>query len=185
MKDNFEKCLDWVLEHEGGLDDDPYDPGSLTNKGITIFRFAEHRKVVLTLNKGKPVRDATFKELAAELKKISNREVAEIYYKYYWAPMRCDDLPAGIDYAVFDFGVNSGPARSAKYLQEVLRVHVDGKIGPVTIAAASKAGGSYVVTELCNRRQKFLNGLSTFWRFGRGWTRRVNEVRARALKMIG
>lgn len=183
MKFNFEKCLEWVLKHEGGLTDDPYDPGSLTNKGITIFRFAEHRKVKLTIRNGKPVRDQIFQELAAELKKISNLEVSNIYYKYYWSPLRCDDLPPGVDYAIFDFGVNSGPARSAKYLQGIVKVHIDGKIGPVTLAAVNKADPKYIVTEICKRRQEFLRGLNTFWRFGKGWTRRVNEVKTRALEM--
>jgi lysozyme family protein len=51
--------------------------------------------------------------------------------------MSCDELPSGVDYAVFDYGVNSGISRAAKVLQRLVGTDVDGEIGPNTIAATT------------------------------------------------
>ncbi len=50
--------------------------------------------------------------------------------------MRGDELPAGIDYVLFDGAVNSGPVQSVKWLQRALGVRVDGVMGEATVAAA-------------------------------------------------
>lgn len=168
MQQNFDKALQEVLKHEGGWSDHPQDPGGATNMGITI---ATYRKWID--RNGTP----------DDLKKISHTQVAKIYRSAYWNAVKGDELPSGIDYAVFDFGVNSGTTRAAKYLQAVLGVEQDGKIGPLTIAAAHKADAEEVIDSLCDRRMAFLRGLKTFATFGKGWTRRVNDVRALALKM--
>lgn len=168
MKDTFETALKEVLKHEGGFVNHPDDPGGATNKGITI---ATYRKWI---DKNGTVED---------LKRISDTQVAKIYRSVYWNAVKGDDLPYGIDYAVFDFGVNSGPTRAAKYLQAVLGVAQDGKIGPVTISAAKAADPAKVIAALCDRRMSFLQSLKTFTTFGKGWTRRVNDVRSLALQM--
>src|SRR5690606_8907906 len=116
---NFQQALEKVLKHEGGFVNHPADPGGATNKGITI-------KVYQQFKKGATV---------ADLKKITDAEVSAIYRKNYWDAVKADQLPSGLDYAVFDFAVNSGPSRAAKCLQETLGVTVDGKIGPRTLAA--------------------------------------------------
>src|SRR5216684_2001799 len=101
----------------------------------------------------------------------------------YWDAMRCDALPAGVDYAVFDYGVSSGIGRAAKVLQRLVGTSVDGKIGPLTIAAAVKVNPTKLVGEICDERLAFLQGLSTWSVFGNGWGARVREVRAAALAM--
>jgi hypothetical protein len=90
-------------------------------------------------------------------------------------------LPPGVDYAVFDFGVNSGPSRSAKFLQEIVESEVDGEVGPNTVAATKEADPEEVINALCDNRMFFLKGLSTWGTFGNGWTNRVNDVRRDAL----
>ena len=47
-------------------------------------------------------------------------EAKAIYRKRYWDVQRCDELPAGVDYSVFDYGVNSGIGRSGKVLRRVV-----------------------------------------------------------------
>ena len=48
-------------------------------------------------------------------------EVAKrIYRSKYWNATRCDDLPAGVDYAVFDYAVNSGVGRAGKVLRRLV-----------------------------------------------------------------
>lgn len=104
--------------------------------------------------------------------------------------MNAAALPSGIDYAVFDFAVNSGPARAAKYLQAILGVEQDGRVGPKTIAAAKAKDGRAVVNGLCDARIAFLKRITSggklLWNtFGKGWDRRVAEVRRDASLMVG
>jgi lysozyme family protein len=82
---------------------------------------------------------------------------------------------------MFDYAVNSGVGRAAKHLQAVLGVPQDGVIGAITLSAIRSPVNA--INALCDRRISFLRNLDTFWRFGRGWTRRVADVRKHALDM--
>lgn len=162
----FQACLAEVLRHEGGYADHPADPGGATNMGITLATLSDWR--------GRPV-------TKQEVRDLTVAEAGEIYRARYWQPIRGDALPPGVDLAVFDFAVNSGPARAVKALQSVLGVAQDGIIGPATLAALASAPGAVeVITDLCDARMRFLRSLSTWPTFGGGWTRRVAEVEAAA-----
>jgi lysozyme family protein len=108
-------------------------------------------------------------------------EEFRLYRCFYWDAVAGADLPDGIDYAVFDFAVNSGPGRAAKYLQAVLGVVQDGRIGPATLAAAGAKPAGVVIDALCDARLAFLEKLPTWPSFGRGWSVRVASVRRQAL----
>src|SRR5690606_8986088 len=90
-----------------------------------------------------------------------------------------DVLPKGLDYAAFDFGVNSGPSRAVKVLQAVVGVRQDGWIGEQTLAAVRDypAGIAALITAYCAARMAFLRRLTNrqtgFPANGRGWTIRV------------
>lgn len=166
-KGNFSACLAVTLPHEGGWADHPKDPGGATMKGITLGTF---RRYVPGASK-------------SDLRAISDKWVELIYRDGYWEPVRGDDLPAGVDLAVFDFGVNSGPSRAARHLQAAVGVTQDGKIGSGTIGAVFARSAVEVVKAVCARRLGFVRGLSTFSTFGRGWSRRIADVEARGVKM--
>lgn len=170
MDRNFKRALPLVLKHEGGYVDHPKDPGGATNKGVTIATFRAYVKP-----------DGT-KE---DLKRITDEQVAAVYYRHYWAAVQAHALPSGVDYAVFDFAVNSGPRRAVQYLQGVLGVNQDGKVGPKTIAAAEAMSARKIINALCDARMAFLKRLKTWPTFGEGWTRRVDDVRRNALEMVG
>lgn len=169
MKHNFESSLKLVLKHEGGWADHPKDPGGATMKGITIAVYREN------------INPKGAKE---DLRKITDAQVAQIYRSQYWDKVRGDDLPSGVDYAVFDYAVNSGVSRASKHLQGVVGKRQDGKIGPETLAATNAMLAPSVINNLCDRRMVFLRNLKTFPTFGKGWTSRVSGVRAEALKMV-
>jgi lysozyme family protein len=88
---------------------------------------------------------------------------------------------------VFDFGVNAGPGRAAKYLQTMIGTVADGGIGPNTLKKVAeyvdKHGLDVTIRDYQNRRQGYYESLSTFETFGRGWTRRVDETTELALSM--
>ncbi len=112
---------------------------------------------------------------------LSVKEAGDIYRRNYWAAINADALPPGLAIALFDFAVNSGPARAAKTLQALLGVAADGAIGPMTIAAIRRLPQDDLIRRLLAARRAFLRRLSTFPVFGRGWMRRVASVEALAL----
>lgn len=168
MKENFEKCLKEVLRHEGGYVNDKRDPGGATKYGITIGTLSDWRKRRVTV---------------ADVQALTRDEAAAIYRANYWNPIRGDDLPSGIDAVAFDAAVNSGVSRGAKWVQAAAGVTADGKIGPQTLTALRSADPVIVIHRALNARLEFLRSLKTWRTFGRGWQRRVDEVRAFALHL--
>jgi lysozyme family protein len=161
MKANFESALKAVLHHEGGFVNHPADPGGMTNLGVT--------KKVWEEWVGHEVDEKTMRGLTPEL-------VGPMYRKKYWDKIRGDDLPEGVDYAVFDAAVNSGPGRAAKWLQACVGVEQDGGIGPKTLAAVAAFDPKDLVEDYAKRRLSFLMDLPHWGTFGKGWSRRVTEV---------
>lgn len=165
---NFETCLNAVLRHEGGYADHPADPGGATHYGITRTTLGRWR--------GRAVSKA-------EVQALSRLEAARIYRVFYWDEVAGDELPDGLDLAVFDYGVNSGPGRSIRTLQKALNVKPDGRLGPLTLAAISQCESRALISSLCRSRLGFLERLRSFSVFGRGWTRRVSDIESLALAM--
>lgn len=168
MKNNFEASFQLMLKSEGGYSNHPADPGGVTNLGIT--RNSWERYI------GHPVSENDMRSLTREMAK-------DFYETQYWDKIYCDDMPVGLDYAFFDFAVNSGTSRATKCLQECLKVRPDGIIGPKTIEAIGLANPREVIQDLCDRRLAFLQGLPTWHVFGKGWGIRVQSVKDAALKM--
>lgn len=169
MSQNFPASVKLVLRSEGGFVDNPLDPGGATNLGITratLSNWLRHPASV------------------ADVQSLSVDTATAIYQASYWNAIKGDSLPLGIDYAVFDEAVNSGPSKAAKDLQSVLGVPVDGVIGPITLAAATKAEPVGVINALCDARLSFLKSLGTWSTFGNGWSNRVASVRAAAIAML-
>ena len=165
MKDNFDECLKMLLHHEGGYVNHPKDPGGETNLGVT-------KRVYEKWGGTKDMKDITVED------------VAPIYKKEYWDRCKCDDLESGVDWAVFDWAVNSGTGRAAKAIQKICGAAQDGAIGPKTLALIGKQNTQYVVEEFGKIRQDFYESLKTFDTFGKGWTRRNKETTEKALEMI-
>lgn len=161
----YAEALRRVLVHEGGYANHPNDPGGETMKGVTYRVYNAYRQ-----RKGLPPRSVRY---------ISEQEIQEIYRLQYWNQCRADDLPAGIDYVVFDGAVNSGPKQSIIWLQAALGLPIDGVMGEATLSAAqNNFDHDQLVANICARRMGFLQRLNTWGTFGTGWTSRVSNVRA-------
>jgi uncharacterized protein (TIGR02594 family) len=170
--DIFARALAHVLEFEGGWSDDPFDPGGPTNKGITLADFAREIGITVAAN--------TVGDLKARLAVLPDAEVERIYRERYWTPACCNDLPAALAFFHFDAAVNQGVGRTARMLQQALGVGIDGEIGPETLAAAASDDVSAVLVRYAEIRRRHYRSLSHFWRFGRGWLRRVDTALSRA-----
>jgi hypothetical protein len=101
----------------------------------------------------------------------------------YWNRVAGDKLPAGLDWSVFDWAVNSGVGRSARTLQKIIAVTADGGIGPQTLAAVDEHDTEQLITDMFSRRQAFYERLKTFEHFGKGWTRRNEETLHQAVEL--
>lgn len=164
---NFDKTTEWLLIHEGGYVNHPKDPGGATNRGVTQAVYDGYRR-----RKGKRQQSVRY---------IEDAEVYDIYRTQYWDKVSGDDLPSGLDYAVYDFAVNSGPRRAVQFLQRIIGVEDDGVMGNVTLGRIRELqaeGGEIgeigeIIERLCTDRWNWMQTLRTFRTFGRGWTRRV------------
>jgi lysozyme family protein len=121
------------------------------------------------------------------MRALTPEVVAPLYKRKYWDAVRADDLVDGVDYCVFDVAVNSGPGRAIKFLQSSVGATPDGGFGPRTLAAVKEAekDPARLIEMYCAKRLEFLQSLKTFETFGKGWSRRVAEVKEKALKMLG
>ena len=167
--ENWEKCLKLILHHEGGYVNHPKDPGGETNLGVTKRVYEEWGGT-------------------KDMKDLTVEDVSPIYKKNYWDRIKGDELPSGLDLCVFDFGVNAGTGRAAKYLQRLVDTTVDGGIGPNSLKAVNEHVSRWSIEQTIDNyqaeRQKYYERLKTFETFGRGWTRRVQETTKEAMNMI-
>jgi lysozyme family protein len=168
MNENWEMAFQMVLKHEGGYVNNPKDPGGMTNLGVTKKVWEEYV--------GHEVDEAIMRGLTPDM-------VQPLYKKNYWDRIKGDQLPDGVDYAAYDLAVNSGVGRAAKYLQQIAGVPADGMIGPKSIEAIKACPAEEVVDALCDMRLEFLKRLPTWTTFGKGWERRVVEVKQKASTM--
>lgn len=164
----YPQSYDFTLGFEGGYVNDPDDPGGCTNKGITIG----------TLRAWRNDPDVTCDDVAA----LTDLEAGLIYAQNYWSPVWGNKLPIGLNTQVWDWGVNSGPTRSVKYLQLMIDSPQDGLMGPNTLSAVLEYvklyGVEAAIREYQSLRQGYYESLDTFWKYGDGWTRRNEECAA-------
>jgi lysozyme family protein len=133
------------------------DRGGRTGRGgITHATYDAYRA-----RKGLPKQDVW---------RISDQEIAEIYKKEYWDPVHGDQLKTGVDLAVFDYAINSGPAKAYK----------------ARIAASDCPDATGRIHKICAERLSFMHALGSSWaRFGAAWGKRVARCEATSLKMAG
>lgn len=175
MYGNADRCITETLKLEGGFVNDPDDDGGPTNKGITLTTFRRYNKPTATLD---------------DLKHMSTEIAIDIYKQRYWNRVRADELPSGVDNAVYDFAVHSGPHRAVTCLQHVLKTNgmydgeVDGVIGPKTLNGCRSFGPRDLISILCTVRKRYLATLDDWSKYGKGWTNRVYNTEVFSLSLV-
>ena len=168
MNRNWDKCFDLVIVNEGGFVDNKLDPGGATTWGCTQAVWEKYIGHTVTVD---------------DIKSLTKEDVKPLYKRNYWDAIHGDALPSGLDYCIFDCAINSGTNRAAKFIQEIVGVPADGAIGNNTISAIAQINPVTLINEFSDKRQEFLKSLKTFPVFGKGWTKRVTEVRNKSLDM--
>jgi lysozyme family protein len=87
MNQNFDKCMEMLLHHEGGFVNHPSDPGAMTNLGVTKSTWDHFY--------GDDIDEERIRNITVD-------DVKPLYKTNYWDRCRCGDLPSGVDWAVFD-----------------------------------------------------------------------------------
>ena len=163
---SFETVVHMVLEHEGGYVNQPSDPGGETKYGISKRAYPD-----------------------VNIAELTKDDAADLYKRDYWDRIKGDDLPVGVACAVMDYAVNSGISRASKALQSVCGIaNGDGIIGPASLNAVwvtvKNTTEEDVINAVTEQRQGFIRALSIYDTFGKGWERRIEETRAKAMELI-
>jgi lysozyme family protein len=177
MNRNWKQAFEQMLKSEGGFTDDERDAGNKlpdgrkgsTMLGVTQFNWEQHIGHQVTHD---------------DMRKLTPADVEPLYKKKYWDAVRADELPSGIDYMVFDMGVNAGPGRSIKLLQTAVKVTPDGRFGPITMAAVQAADPVELIEKFSFWKEQFYRSLDSFPVYGTGWLNRVADVKAKASAML-
>lgn len=170
----FLACHAVTRKHEGGYSNNRADPGNWTGGKVG-------KGELKGTNAG--IAAASYPNL--DIKNLTPAQIEQIYERQYWTVVRGDDLPAGVDLSTYDYGVNSGNSRAIKTLQKVAGAVQDGKVGRATLAAVRAKPATLILHGINDSRLSFLQGLTIWNTFGKGWGARVGDVRARALLMAG
>jgi lysozyme family protein len=163
---SFETVVHMVLEHEGGYVNHPSDPGGETKYGISKRAYPD-----------------------VDIAELTKDDAADLYKRDYWDRIKGDDLPVGVACVVMDYAVNSGISRASKALQSVCGIaNGDGIIGPASLNAVwvtvKNTSEEDVINAVTEQRQGFIRALSIYDTFGKGWERRIEETRAKAMELI-
>lgn len=145
----FDEAFNWLMVHEGGLVNNPFDPGGKTKWGISQRAFPN-----------------------VDIEKMTIDECKALYRSNYWDAVQADQLPAALRFDVFDAAVNSGVGQAAKWLQRAVGAQPDGVIGAKTISAARGADAG-APARFNGLRLQFMTDLPTWASFSRGWARRI------------
>ncbi len=169
----YPRIIDKIFEVEGGYVNHPSDPGGPTNMGITLNTLRAWR--------GKRV-------TARDVKNLSKQEAADIYERNYFNKVKAGVMPACVAMQVFNTAVLSGPKRGGEMVQKALnvlgeRVDVDGVIGPQTLGAIFDVDEAALAEAHHDQFMGYLRGLRHWNKFGRGWTRRMNNIHGLASEL--
>ncbi len=161
MITTFDRAVRFVLQQEGGLVDDPHDPGGLTNFGIAL---AEHPHMT-----------------ADQIRSMTADEAIAIYHADYWVPIQGDSLPLGIDFAALDCAVNQGVRGAIQMMQQAGGVTVDGVLGPETLGALRQIDATDLLAKFTALRIERYSVQADWRRYARGWTHRATLAALEAI----
>lgn len=147
-----------ILEVEGGLVNDPDDPGGITNYGITLKALSAYRKRICT---------------PQDIIDLKPEEATDIYVQDYYTPFNGDKIESDFKVlCIFDKAVNSGVDAAVKVAQKIVNVIIDGDCGFKTYTAINAVSdrifcreylqamqrGYFEIVEKRPASQKFLKG---------------------------
>lgn len=158
----FDTSFERLIGHEGNFSEDPKDPGNWTGGRPGVGQL-KGTKFGIAAN--------TYPDL--DIRGLTLAQAKAIYYRDWWQKIGADVLPYAVVFQMWDFAVNAGMGTARRALQYAVGVAQDGKIGPLTLAAASRADQNDILLRFNAFRLRHYTSLSTWVVYGKGWTNRV------------
>jgi len=147
---SIDKYVKYLIDNiEGGYVNDPNDPGGETKYGISKRAYPN-----------------------LDIRNLTYDEAEVIYLRDYYSKYNIQNLPYPYNISVFDHGVNSGPITAIKFVQRCVGTKDDGIIGPNTIRLVRSFDHNLYLAD----RVKYYVSLSNFYRYGRGWVKRLFQL---------
>jgi lysozyme family protein len=158
MSKSFQTIIDKVLDNEGGLVEDPFDNGGLTNFGISQRQYPN-----------------------LDIKSLTRQDAKEIYFLDYWLPYPFTQIEnSQIQAKLFDMAVNMGHRQAFTLLQRSLlafgiKVAQDGILGQKTLEGMKEKVGllSALRCECAGFYRCIVARDPTQSKFLRGWEQRA------------
>ena len=184
MKRNFESAFLELMELEGGFANLEGDTGGKTKYGITEKTWL---KYCAEFNIIPPPR----------IEDITRDDARKVYKEYYWRAVKCDFLPSGVDFAVFDFCVHSGEYNASRVVQQLVDADVDGIFGMQTLHAVcdwladGKPNKAYrkerleeFIEKFAKARRVFLRKTTIYKTYPQGMENRVDRAEEAANRIL-
>ncbi len=155
----FNAAVRTVLAHEGGYVSDPADPGGETKYGISKRAYPD-----------------------LDIAALSQAQAIAIYEKDWWDRYGYGRLPDAVGAKLFDLAVNMGAVPAHELLQRTCTdcgepVAVDGRVGPLTVAAATRCDQGELLAALREQAAEHYRALVAanpdLARFLAGWLKRA------------
>lgn len=109
------------------------------------------------------------------------RDMIKSFYKQnFWDVNKLDQInDQQLANTVYDFGVNSGTGRAAKFLQAAVGVTQDGKIGPQTLSAVNRLDAEVTHDKYNGAREAFYRSIAkgNQAQFLKGWLSRLKSYK--------
>jgi len=178
----FEIAEHLTGRNEGGYAFDKADRGGETIQGVARNFWPSWKGwKTIDLIKSTKGKSASIINLNTKNDKEFQKLVSDFYKSNFWDVNRLDNFnDQQLANSVYDFGVNSGTGRAAKFLQEILGVSVDGEIGPKTLAQLNVGNFKAIHAAYNCKRKAFYEGLAknpTQKKFLKSWLSRLKEYK--------
>ena len=158
----FDQAFERLIGHEGNFTNDKNDRGNWTTGIIDKGQLKGTKYGISAM---------TYPNL--DIKNLTLAQAKQIYKRDWWDALNANKINPAIVFQVWDFAINAGMATAKRKLQSAVGVADDGIIGPVTLKAVNDADLNDVLMKFNAERLTYYTKLSTWGRYGKGWTNRV------------
>lgn len=183
---DFNQAIPIILQHEGGLVNDPNDPGGITNFGISL-------RYLQSLVQQEPqllsVYDVDHQGVinALDIRDLPEADAIQIYKTQWWDKYNYGEInDQSLATKIFDLAVNMGGITANKLLQQACNilsgnncVEVDGILGVMSLAVINKLNPVATLQTLRQQAIQYYQNLvannPSLSKFLNGWLNRVEE----------